>query len=79
MNAHEAKIVLGLLTGVALLALLVRSVWINDPLTDRTLAIFAGLLWAYLNVDIGLKISDVVQADTDTDQRQSRESGSDNE
>lgn len=52
MNREQMRNYVGLLAGVALVAMLVGAWYLQRPLTDRTLAIFAVLLWATLQIDI---------------------------
>ena len=52
MNEKQVKNVLGLLTGIAFLVVVVRANWLGNTVPDRTVVIFALLLYAYLQVDI---------------------------
>jgi hypothetical protein len=77
MNDRQIKTVLGAVAVLALLVLLVESeLAMPGPITDRTLGVLAGLIWGLLNIDIGLKLSDVVQADgADENDRQRKGKG----
>jgi hypothetical protein len=71
MNGRQIKTALGAVAVLALLVLLVESeLAMPGPITDRTLGVLAGLIWGLLNIDIGLRLTDVVRADDgdDTDQ-----------
>ncbi|WP_435075973.1 hypothetical protein [Halococcus sp. AFM35] len=52
MNRQQMENYVGLLAGVALVGMLVGAWYLQRPITDRTLAIFALLLWATLQIDI---------------------------
>ena len=52
MKEKQVKNVLGLLTGIALLLIVVRANWHGTTVPDRTIALFGILLYAYLQVDI---------------------------
>jgi hypothetical protein len=71
MNDRQIKTVLGAVAVLALLVLLIESeLAMPGPLTDRTLGVLAGLIWGLLNIDIGLKLSDVVTSDEQSDRRE---------
>ena len=52
MNDDQAKAALGLLGGIVLIGMLAAGWYLQRPVADRTIVIFAGLLWATLQADI---------------------------
>lgn len=52
MNRDQMANIIGLVAGVALIAILVGGWWFQRPVADRTIVLFAGLLWTTLQLDI---------------------------
>lgn len=70
MNREEITNTVGLIAGIALVVLLVAAWFLQRPITDRTLVIFAVLLWGTLQLDISaaLPVSIITQpADNEDD------------
>ena len=63
MNREQMKNYVGLLAGVALVVMLIGGWYLQRPITDRTLAIFAVLLWATLQIDISAVVPFSVVSD----------------
>ena len=78
MNRSEVKNVLGFLTGAAFLVLLVRAGWLGNTVPDRTVIIFAGLLYAYLEVNIAESIP-TISFDTGDSTEESQSGADDRE
>lgn len=56
MNRDQMANIIGLLAGIALVLMLVGGWWFQRPPTDRTVVLFAGILWATLQLDIAPNI-----------------------
>lgn len=69
MNRQQIINAVGLIAGVVLVAMLAAAWFLQRPVTDRTLVIFAALLWTTLQLDISpaLPISILTQQPDDED------------
>ena len=69
MNRRELMNIAGTFALVVLVVMTAVSWWAQRPITDRTLAIFAVVLWATLQIDISALLPfDVVAPDRSDDE-----------
>ena len=65
MNREEMKNWVGLIASVALITLLIGAWYLERPIPDRTLAVFALLLWGTLQIDISAIVPFTIVTDQD--------------
>ena len=69
MNRRELMNIAGTFALIVLVVMTAVSWWAQRPITDRTLAIFAVVLWATLQVDISALLPfDVVAPEQSDDE-----------